>query len=463
MDFRPLAMIVGGAFFMEQLDTTIIAPAIPAMALDLGVEPLRLNLALTVYLLCLVVFIPISGAVADRFGTRTVFCRAVACFIASSAICGLAQDIVILTLARAVQGASGALMVPVGRMAIVRAAGRGQLVRALAWMMTPAMLGPVLGPPLGGLIVTYGSWPWIFYINIPVGLLGVWLAARHMPQFHGDGGRGRFDLVGWMLLAVCLTLCVVALELVARHGTAASVVLSSVGGVLAALGYGLHVRRIECPLLDFSLLDIQTFRASFINGAVVRVGYGALPFLLPLALQIGLGFSAMESGFALLMSALTVIVMKTQVAPILRRFGFRRVLLWNGLVCGVALACCALFQGLMTISIVLLIGGFSRSVQFNAITAIGYADIVAERVGAATSLNTTFQQLAAMLGISLSVVIIELCALADGRGVPQADDFAIALMIMGFIALAGLPWFWHLPADAGEELSGYRRSVARRA
>lgn len=465
-DFRPLALIVGGAFFMEQLDTTIIAPAIPAISQALGVEPLRLNLAMTMYLLCLVVFIPISGLLADRYGTRTVFRWSVALFVTSSTVCGLAPDVITLTVARAIQGASGAMMVPVGRIAIVRSVDRAQLVQAFAWMVTPAMLGPVLGPPLGGIIVTYWSWHWIFLINVPIGLTGLWLAGRHVPQFH-QRSAGRFDLRGWLLLAACLALCVTALELVARRGSSSGLIaLLGAGCVAAALCYALHARRVAHPLLAFGLLDIQTFRAAFVTGAVVRVGYGALPFLLPLALQLGLQFSAMESGFALLMSAITAIVMKTRVGAILKRFGFRKVLFWNGLICGLALAACALFQpgwGLAAITAVLLVGGFSRSIQFNAIASITYADIPRDQVGPATSLNTTFQQLAAMLGISLSVVIVELSALLDGRATPQAGDFAIAFVAMGVVALAGQPWFWRLPADAGNDLSGYRAPVRREA
>jgi predicted MFS family arabinose efflux permease len=345
--YRALSLIVGGAFFMEQLDSTIIAPAVPQIARAFGVDPLSLNLTMTVYLLCCIVFIPTGAFLARRYGTRTVFQTALALFMLSSALCALSNGLLTLTLARALQGASAALMVPVGRIAIVHATKRSELVMALAWMITPAMVGPLLGP-------------------------------------------------------------------------------------------------------------------SFWAGSLVRVGYGALPFLLPLLLQIGLGFSAIQSGVILLASGAVAFVTKTRTAAILRRYGFRSVLIWNGTLCALALAICASFSsawGALLIAATVSLGGLFRSIQFNALAAIAYADMPPAQVGAATTLNTTIQQLAVMLGISASVVVVELSSQLAHRQQPAAIDFSLAFVVMAALALAAVPFCMRLLPDAGDELSGHVRHI----
>lgn len=460
-DFRPLSLLVGGAFFMEQLDTTIIAPAIPQIALSLGTDPLRLNMAMTAYLLCLVIFIPISGAFADRFGTRTVFRVSVALFTFSSVLCGLSNNLYTLVAARALQGASGAMMIPVGRIAIVRTVARSDLVSALAWMITPAMLGPLVGPPLGGFIATYASWRWVFYINVPFGLAAWWLASRYIPQIRTPDA-GRFDVPGWLLLCLSLAGLVIGLEVSHQPNfSRAETVFIFAVTLATGVAYYVRSRGQSEPLLDFSLMDTETFRVSLIAGTLVRIGYGSLPFLLPLALQLGLGFSAVQSGIALLGSAVVAIIMKTWTAVILRRYGFKQVLIWNGIFCALGLAVCAIFRegwGLYTVLVVLMIGGIARSVQFNALAAIAYADIPPHRTAAATSLNTTFQQLAATLGIALSVWILEASARFGHRSGPDSFDFSLAFLAMTVIALLAIPCCFRLNRHAGAELTGQRTS-----
>ncbi|CAM3825304.1 MFS transporter [Bordetella bronchialis] len=457
--FRPLSILVGAAFFMEQLDATIISPVIPDIARDFGVDPLSLNLTMTVYLLCALVFIPLSGVVASRYGTRTTFSWAVATFVASSVLCAMSQSLPALTCARALQGMGAAMMVPVGRTAIVHSVGKAQLVEALAWMTTPAMVGPMLGPPLGGLFSTYLSWHWVFLINVPVGLAG-WLACRRvMPQLRQHNTL-RFDLREWLYAAAVLGLAVVALER-ARH--AFDALLAGALLVPLAVFAGLYVRRfrrLHSPMMDFRLLSLPTFAAGFWGGALSRVGYGALPFLLPLMLQLGLGFSALQSGIVLLVSGTVAFFTKTRTSSVLRRWGFRRVLLWNGLLCAVALAGFALFASpawsMGAIAAIVSLAGFFRAVQFNAVTAVAYADLPPGKVASATTLNTMAWQLAIMLGIALSALITQWSAKLGGRGAPVAADYSAAFLVLGLFVLAAIPRYRALPAHAGAALSGHR-------
>ncbi len=461
--YRPLSLLVGVAFFMEQLDATIIAPAIPQIAAGFGVTPLSLNLTMTIYLLCSVAFIPTSSHLVARWGTRSVFRASLFVFAVSSVLCAWAPDLAALAGARALQGVGAALMVPVGRMALVHVTPRRELVMALAWMITPAMLGPLLGPPLGGLITTWLSWHWIFFINVPLGLAG-WLAAkRAMPQIR-PAVEARFDLVAWTLLAALLAGVIVAIEW-ARHGvagTAAAAVPFAIAMVFLAWGYVRRSRRASVPLLDLGLLRVPTFNTSFWAGSLVRVGFGAVPFLLPLMLQVALGFSPLQSGLVLLASGAVAFVTKTRTAGMLRRWGFRKVLILNGALCAAGLGICAAFQaswGLAWIALAVSIAGFFRSIQFNALAAIAYADLPAAKIAPATTLNTMGQQLAVMLGISLSALVVDASARAGARAVPGSTDFALAFGLMALIALAAFPQYLRLRPDSGSELSGHRLSA----
>lgn len=460
--YRPLSLLVGMAFFMEQLDSTIIAPAIPDIALQYGVTPLSLNLTMTIYLLCSVAFIPVSGFLAARWGTRPVFRGALLLFVFSSLLCAAAPNLATLAAARALQGVAAALMVPVGRMAIVHSTPRKQLVLALAWMITPAMLGPLFGPPLGGLITMAWSWHWIFLINLPIGLAGWWYAGRVMPQIR-QPMASSFDGLAWLLLAALLGCVIAGLEWL-RHASEGQGSLAW-GAALAAAalalgaGYARRSRAAAAPLLEFALLRERSFNTSFWAGALVRVGYGAMPFLLPLMLQIGLGFSALQSGLALLASGAVAFITKTQTAAILRRWGFRRVLVVNGVLCAMGLGLCALFDaqwGLGAIALAVSIAGFFRSIQFNALAAIAYADLPASKIAAATTLNTMGQQLAVMLGISLATLAVDYSSRLAGRTQPVAWDFAVAFCFVTLAALAALPFYLRLRHDAGCELSGHR-------
>jgi len=456
MNQRLLPLTVGLAFFMEQLDSTIIAPAIPDIAASLGVDPLSLNLTMTVYLLCSVVFIPTGDWLASRFGTRTVFQAALGIFALSSLMCALSTSLPMLVAARAIQGASAALMVPVGRTSIVHVTPKAQLVNALAWMITLAMAGPMLGPPLGGLLTTWLSWHWIFLINVPIALLCLLGSLRAFPQIR-QSADGRFDALSWLLLGGALAIVVVVLEGV-REGRLDLFVWLLPMAVLV-LAYGYRSRRARLPMLDWSLLRVPTFAASFWSGSLLRVGYGALPFLLPLMLQLGLGYTPVQSGLVLLASGVVSMLTKTQTTPMLRRWGFRRVMLINGSLCVAGLVVCALFRdywGLGAIALAVSIAGFFRAVQFNAVAAIAYAELAPARIGAATTLNTMVWQLAIMVGISLSSVVVTLAARGAGRAEAVPLDYGLAFLVLAFIGALATPACLRLPSDAGNQLSGHK-------
>lgn len=441
---------------MEQLDATIIAPAIPDIALDLGAAPLSLNLTMTIYLLCSVVFIPTGDWLASRFGTRTVFQASLVVFAAASILCALSTSLWMLVAARALQGIAAAWIVPVGRTAIVRVTPKPKLVNALAWMITLAMLGPMLGPPLGGLLTTWLSWHWIFLINVPIALLCIVASTRAFPQLR-ETPDGRFDPLSWLLLGAVLSIVIVVFEGLREGRPDVWVWLGPL--VVAALAYQWRSRQTPTPLLDFSLLRVPTFAASFWSGSLLRVGYGALPFLLPLMLQLGLGYSPVQSGLVLLLAGLVSMLTKTQTASILRRWGFRRVMLVNGFLCVAGLIVCALFReawSLGAISLAVSIAGFFRAVQFNAVAAIAYADLAPSRIGAATTLNTMVWQLAIMIGISLSALTVSLMSKVAGRSEAVAFDYGLAFLVLALIGALATPAYLRLSSDAGSQLSGHR-------
>ena len=316
-------LIVACALFMENLDATVISTALPAIAQDLHQSPIQLKLALTCYLLTLAVFIPASGWFADRFGTRIVFRMAILVFALGSALCGLANSIQSLVAARALQGIGGAMMVPVGRLVILRTIPRPEFVGALAWLTIPALVGPVLGPPVGGFITTYFSWRWIFWINLPVAALGMILATLYVPNVKGER-LSPFDYIGFVLSGVGLAALVAGSAAADVYGTPIWLVVGLfVTGVGSVILYVFHARRTEAPILDLRLLRYSTFRAGIVGGSLFRIGIGALPLLLPLLFQLGFGMTPLSSGLLTFVAAIGAMGMKTAAGAILKRFGFR--------------------------------------------------------------------------------------------------------------------------------------------
>ncbi len=450
--------VVACALFMQNLDSTVIATALPAIARSLGESPLRLNLAITSYLLSLAVFIPSSGWVADRFGARRVFTGAIVVFTLGSIACGAAHSLAELVAARILQGVGGALMVPVGRLVLVRAVEKSELVRAMSFVAVPALLGPVMGPPLGGLIVTYASWRWIFFINIPIGVLGIVLVNLLIGNL-GETGRRPFDLAGFALTGIGLACLAFGFETVGRGALPILAVagLLAVGAASIALYVG-HAHRVEHPIIDLALLGIPTYLAASAGGFLFRMGIGALPFLLPLMLQIGFGLSALHSGLLTFASAAGAMVMKTSAVRILRRFGFRLVLVVDAVISAGFLFGYSLFRPdtpHFLIFLALLAGGFFRSLQMTSINTLGYADVPPAMLSRATSLSSMAQQLSQTAGVATAALLLHLVLLVRGGDALAAADFYPAFVGIAVISLFSVPFFLRMPPNAGAEVSGH--------
>lgn len=453
-----IPLIVACALFMENLDSTVLATSLPAVAASLGESPLTLSLAITAYLFSLAVFIPISGWVADRYGARQVFRGAIIVFVLGSIACGFSTSLGELVAARLLQGLGGAMMVPVGRLVLLRSVAKGELVRAMAWLTVPALVGPLLGPPLGGFITTYLHWRWIFWINVPIGVLGVILVTRLIPDLKEERPP-PLDLKGFAISGVALVGLVFGFETLGRGPVPPGVaLLLMLLGAGAAVLYVRHARRTAFPVLDLGLLRAATFRASILGGFLFRMGIGALPFLLPLLLQAAFGLSPFQSGLVTFASAMGALTMKLTAAPILRRLGFKRVLIGNAFVSALSLAAVALFQpgtSQVLLFVVLLVGGFFRSLQFTSLNTLAYAEIAPERMSRATSFASMAQQLALSVGVGTGALVLHLTDLGRGGGELEAADFTPAFLLVGVLAALSSLAFLRLPRDAGEEISGH--------
>lgn len=454
---RLVPLIVAVALFMENMDSTVIATSLPAIAADLGTSPLALKLAMTSYLLSLAIFIPASGWTADRFGARTVFGAAIAVFIVGSIGCAFASSLEGFVVARIVQGMGGAMMTPVGRLVLVRTIDKKDFVNAMAWVTVPALIGPVIGPPLGGFITTYASWHWIFLINVPIGLAGIALVLRYIdpvPSEHVE----PFDGIGLLLAGLGVAglafgLSVAGLDLLPWWVVTALIA----GGAVFTTAYILYARRVPAPVLDFSLFRIPTFHASVVGGFLFRLGIGALPFLLPLMLQTGFGLNPLQSGLVTFSAAVGALGMKTVAAPLIRKFGFRTILIGNALISSIFLIACAAFTPstpLVAIVAVLLIGGFFRSLQFTASNTIAYADIDVRRMSRATAMTSVGQQLSLATGVAVGAFVVEMTLRSHGGTAITASDFAPAFIVVGAISALSALIFLRLPSNAGAVLSG---------
>jgi EmrB/QacA subfamily drug resistance transporter len=453
---RLVPLIVAVALFMENMDSTIIATSLPSIADDIGTNPLALKLAITSYLLSLAVFIPASGWTADRFGTRTVFRAAIAVFMIGSLGCAFSGSLSDFVIARIVQGMGGAMMTPVGRMVLVRTISKRDLVGAMAWVSVPALIGPVIGPPVGGFITTYATWHWIFIINIPIGLIGMVLITRYIEDIRVPEPP-RFDLVGMVIASVGIAGVAFGFSVLGVNFLPweLAVGLIAVGSIAILLYIG-YSRRVPNPVIDLSLLRLPTFRASVGGGFLFRLGMGSLSFLLPLLLQIGFGMTPFQSGLITFATALGAITMKLGVARVLRQFGFRAVLVINALISAAFLAICAMFTITTPVAVIfglLAIGGFFRSLQFTCINTIAFAEVEPERVGRATSLMSVAQQLSISTGVALGALIVETSVHFKLEPTIGADDFALAFLITAAISGCAALVFARLPKDAGAELA----------
>ncbi len=457
---RTTAIIVASAFFMQNLDSTVISTALPTMARAFDADPVHMNVALTSYLLSLAVFIPASGWVADRFGGRNVFRLAIAVFTLGSILCGRAESLPFLVFARIVQGAGGAMMIPVGRIVLLRTAAKNEIVAAMAWLTTPALIGPILGPPLGGLIVTYLSWRWIFDINIPIGIIGIVLASIFIEDVR-EPQTSRFDLMGLLLSAVALASMMFGFETIGRGVVDVELSLAAFAvGIVSGFLYWRHAREHPAPLIDFKLLRFKSFSVSIFAGSLFRIGIGALPFLLPMMLQIAFGNSAVQSGLITFASAAGAFLMKPVAQRVLRRFGFRDTLVWNAALAAIMLGLCATFSPTwpaIGMYVVLLVGGFFRSLQFTAYNALAYAELQRTQISAATSFYSAVQQLSLTIGITVGAASLQVAMLLSHHDVPGTSDFRLAFVVIAALAMLAAPMSLMMPRAVGEEMSGAKR------
>lgn len=457
------ALIVACAIFMENLDATVISTSLPAIALDLHQNPVTLKLALTSYLLSLAIFIPASGWAADRFGARTVFRIAILTFTCGSILCGLSSTLPEFIAARVVQGVGGAMMVPVGRLVLLRTVDRSEMVSALAYLMIPALLGPICGPLVGGFITTYFHWRWIFFINVPIGALGILLVSLYIKNIRGEAAW-PLDVKGFLLLGPGLASLVFGLTVIdgpVGMPVAAGLIIA---GALLLTTYALHARKAAFPILDLRLLAIPTFQASLLGGSLFRIGVGALPLLLPLMLQIGFGMNAFQSGSITFVSSAGSMLMKATATPILRLFGFRRILIFDALLSAAFFASYGFFTPATPIIVMLsllLVGGFVRSLEFTSLNVIAYADVDNAAMSRATSFTAVAQQLSLSLGIAVGGFVIEMARDMRGDATLSTGDFRWGFIVVAIISASSVVSFLRLPADAGGSLVGKRKEKVK--
>jgi EmrB/QacA subfamily drug resistance transporter len=464
-NFRLIALIVACALFMEGMDATVLATALPTMARDFGVPVTNLSSALTAYLLSLAIFIPASGRFADRFGAKTVFRLAIVVFLAGSLLCAQARDLPFLIFARFVQGAGGAMMIPIGRLVLLRSVRKEDMVAATSWLIMPALVGPIIGPPLGGFIVTYLDWRWIFYLNLPVGILGVGLVTKFIAEVRGERAV-KADIPGFVLSGISLGCLLFGFEMSSRTGELGRALVLIAIGLVAGAVYIRHANKRTDPILDLSLMKVTTFRLSVIAGSLTRITQGAQPFLLPLMFQVGFGMKASMSGAITIAGAMGSLGMKWLAPGILRRFGFRSSLVVNGLLGAGFYAVCGVLRPdwpTPVIFAVLMASGFFMSFQFTAYNTIAYDEIAPARMSAATSFYATFQQLMLSLGICVGAVALHLAMAPSGRNTPTLPDFTIAFWVVTAISAAATIWNLQFSRTAGEEMSGRASRTPARA
>lgn len=455
---RILPWVVATALFMEQLDSTIVNTGIPAMAASLDVTPLSLKAVVTSYILALAVSIPVSGWLAERFGSRRVFMFAIGLFTLSSVLCGLAVNAEMLVAARVPQGVAAAMMMPVGRMTIIRTFPKGELLRAMNFVIVPALIGPLLGPTVGGLIVHWLSWRDIFFVNVPVGLLALWLAWHFMPDYRNPNPP-PLDIAGLALFGSGAALLSWLLEIFGEHTLPASQFVQLLLLSLALLAaYGWHALRVPFPLLRLTLFKVRTFRVSVLGGFVTRLGIGGLPFLLPLLYQLGLGMPAWQSGLMMMPAAAAAMTMKFISTWLLRRYGYRQVLVVNTVQIGLTIALYALVTPGTPLAAIVGIGlllGLFNSLQFSSMNSMAYADIGEADSSMASTMASTLQQMSLSFGLACGSLVTAFYL----EGLPQSDAAAVtsalhhAFITLAVLSIVSSLSFWTLKAGDGDSVS----------
>jgi EmrB/QacA subfamily drug resistance transporter len=446
---RLLPWLVAVAFFMEALDTTILNTAVPAIAKALAVSPLSMKAVLASYTLSLAVFIPVSGWIADRFGTRRVFATAIGIFTIGSILCGLSSDIHWLVASRILQGCGGALMLPVGRLTMVRTFAKSELIRAMSFVAIPGLIGPMLGPLAGGLIVEHFHWSVIFFVNVPIGIAGLYMVYRHLPDYR-ETRTYALDLVGLILFGSGIALLSYVLEVFGEHTLSGREMLGLVAiSMLLLAGYGLNTARIAHPLLHLTLFHVRTFRAAVSGSFFTRLGIGGIPFLFPLLYQVGFGFTAIQSGLLMMPQALAAMSLKFTMPRILSRFGYRPVLIVNTVMLGLMILLFATI-GMQTpvwlIVLQVFCFGFFASLQYTSMNTLVYADVTEAQTSSASTIASTAQQMSISFGVA-SASLVTAIFIPDRfhanapqliHGIHQAFLVLGALTILSAIVFAGL-------------------------
>jgi EmrB/QacA subfamily drug resistance transporter len=461
---RILPWLVAVAFFMEALDTTILNTAVPAMAKGLNVAPLSMKSVLTSYTLSLAVFIPVSGWVADRYGTRQVFFSAISIFTAGSLLCGISSNLHLLVACRILQGVGGAMMVPVGRLVMVRTFARSELVSAMTFVAIPGLIGPMLGPVVGGLIVAFLHWRVAFFVNLPIGLVGLYFVHRHLPDYRAENWN-KLDWVGLALFGSGVALLSYVLEVFGEHTLSGREMGGLLGlSVALLLAYWRYASSIPHPLLRMTLLRIRTLRVSVTGSFVTRLGVGGMPFLLPLLYQVGLGYTPVQSGLLLMPQSLSAISFRIFMPKILTRFGYRRVLLSNT----VALGSIILLFGTVGANtpvwriVLFAVGfGFFSSFQYTSMNTLAYADVGEADTSMASTIASTMQQMSMSFGVATA-------SLTAAVFIPDRFHSDATQLIHGihkaFLVLGGLTIlssliFRELRRDDGDNVSRHRTVV----
>ncbi len=452
-----IPLIVAFAFLMEQLDSTIVTTAIPDIAHSLDVAPLQLNLAITAYVLSIAVFMPVSGWIADKFGARRVFAAALVIFTAASALCGMSNNLAELVVTRSLQGFGGAMMTPVGRLVLLRAFPRSQLVTAMTYMTIPAVIGPTIGPILGGFLTTYATWRWVFFVNIPVGAAGVLLTLRFIEDVRLEAPP-KFDLIGFLLCGGGLGLLQFGMENVGHAIVPRPLALFlTLVGIAMLAAYVPHAQHRLDAALDLSLFKLRTFRVGTLAGGLSRIGVNAVPFMLPLMFQIGFGLSPVQSGSLTFVASIGTLAVRPISAWLMRQFGYRTLLSVNGLICTGMIASFALVQPQTPhwlVFLMVLVFGVARSTQFMTTNTLTYADTPSSKLSRATSLGGVIQQLTVSFGVSTAAALLGLIA-GPGKS-PSVAEFHHAFLLVAVITLVSVPGFLRLAPEDGSVVSGYR-------
>ena len=457
---RQLAILaVGSALFMQFIDQTALSTALPTLAAAFRIPPINLKLVLTSYILVQAVIVPASGWAADRWGARRIFIGAMAVFLLGSVLCGLSRTLGELVLFRILQGAGAAMIMPVGRIIVVGQSPREHLVRSMALLTTPAMVGPIIGPPLTGLILQVASWPWIFYINLPVGLLGMLAVWKFVPRLR-EAHPGRFDTVGFVLAALAMSTAMGLAETLGFNLIPWTVqVAALVVAVVSTIAFFHHVKHTERPVLDLTLLRFKSFRASVTAGTLVRIGIGATPFLMPLLMQIALGWSALHAGLLVVGMAVGALLSRPLAARMMRALGFRTVLVVSAVLVGVLTVAPGFFRPSTPVPLMFLAlaaGGFVRATQFTASNALSFAEIDQKLITAASTLQAVVMQLSISMGITVGSLVLALVRSgAGGRLTPE--QFTLPFCLVGLMSLLATPIYLGLHKEVGADMAGRRR------